>query len=83
MTGGAESCINLEKKVRVNIVNFSSGKKYIICDNNNGYSLSTVFVPGLFWIPGDQPGSKGERINISEYLPCVRYSATHFTFSNL
>lgn len=29
MTGGAESCINLEKKVRVNIVNFSAGKKDI------------------------------------------------------
>lgn len=27
MTGGAESCINLEKKVRVNIVNFAAGKK--------------------------------------------------------
>lgn len=27
MTGGAESCINLEKKVRVNIVNFVAGKK--------------------------------------------------------
>lgn len=31
MTGGAESCINLEKKVRVNIVNFSAGKKNISC----------------------------------------------------
>lgn len=52
-----------------------------MCDNNNGYSLSTVFVPALYWAFGDQGGTKGERINISEYLPCVSYCAIQFTYN--
>lgn len=49
-------------------------------DNSNGYSLSTVFVSALYWVLGDKRGTKEERINNSEYLPCVSYSATHCTY---
>lgn len=52
-----------------------------MCDNNNDYSLSTIFVPALYWALGEQGGTKWERINVSEYFPCVSYWATHFTYS--
>ena len=88
MTGDTESCINLEKKVRINIAGkgntscyYNRKKEYIMCDNNNGYPLSTAFVPALYWAFGDQRGTKGERINVSEYLPCVSYCATHFAYN--
>lgn len=63
MTGSAESCINFEKKVRVNIVNFSTGKKeYIICDDN-GYSLSTVSQYTIYTgPPGTREGLKGRKL---------------------
>lgn len=33
-----------------------------MCDNNNGYPLSTAFVPALYWAFGDQRRPKGREL---------------------
>lgn len=53
MTGGAESCINLEKKVRVNIVNFSAGKK------NTSYGIIVMATLGALFLCQHRTGPLG------------------------
>lgn len=84
MTGGAEPCINLEKKVRVNIVNFAAGKK------NTSYNAIIIIATfgALFLCQhctgslGSREGPKGrELISVSTFCVSVNLLHTLFTIS--
>lgn len=84
MTGGAESCINLEKKVRVNIVNFAAGKK------NTSYNVIIIIATfvALFLCQhctgsmGSRKGPKEtELISVSTF--CVLVTLLHTVLISL